>query len=193
MTNASTNAPQIIILDGHHSHKNLPAITFARDHGIQLITLPPHCIHKMQPLNRAYFKSLKSCYNAAVDSWMVSHSGKRLKMVDVAAVFRKAYLRCATPDNAIQAFACCGFWPFDEHIFQNDFENLQVNEELSNSAPFASVNNHTPEEATQATASPTSVISDDRCQVATQPMPLPSSPTLTTSAEQTREGTDVLP
>ena len=123
-----------------------------------------------------------------------SHSGKRLKMVDVAAVFGKAYLRSATPEKAIQGFACCGLWPFDETIFQNDFENLQVNEEPSNSAPFATVNNRTSEEATLATASSTSVIFDDRCQVATQPMPLPSSPTLTTSAgaEQTREGIDVL-
>ena len=43
ITNASTDNPQVIILDGHNSHKSLEAITFAVEHGIHLITLPPHC------------------------------------------------------------------------------------------------------------------------------------------------------
>ncbi|KAI0235340.1 hypothetical protein LSAT2_014173, partial [Lamellibrachia satsuma] len=62
-TNASVDVPQIVILDGHHSHKTLAAVEYARSRGITLITLPPHCTHKMQPLDRSYFKSLKSAYN----------------------------------------------------------------------------------------------------------------------------------
>ena len=72
MTNASRATPQLIIIDGHNSHKSLEAITFAVEHGIHLITLPPHCTHKMQPLDRTYFKSLKA------DSWMVSNPGNRI-------------------------------------------------------------------------------------------------------------------
>ena len=41
ITNASTDNPQVIILDGHNSHKFLEAITFEVEHGIHLITLPP--------------------------------------------------------------------------------------------------------------------------------------------------------
>ena len=45
ITNVSTDNPQVIILDGHNSHKSLEAITFAVEHAIDLITLPPHCTH----------------------------------------------------------------------------------------------------------------------------------------------------
>ena len=46
-TNSSKDPPHIIVLDGYHSHK-----TYAHEHGIHLITLPPHSTHKIQPLDR---------------------------------------------------------------------------------------------------------------------------------------------
>ena len=50
-TTASVDIPQIVILDGHHSHKTLAAVEYARSRGITLITLPPHCTHKMHQTN----------------------------------------------------------------------------------------------------------------------------------------------
>ena len=46
VTRCSPDFPALIILDGHHSHKTLQAIDFAREHGITLLTLPPHSTHK---------------------------------------------------------------------------------------------------------------------------------------------------
>ena len=91
-TNAALDVPQIVILDGHHSHKTLAAVEYARSRGITLITLPPHTTRKMQPLDRAYFKSLKSAYNAAADSWMVANPGRGITAHDMAALTGKAFL-----------------------------------------------------------------------------------------------------
>ncbi|ESO05351.1 hypothetical protein HELRODRAFT_145888, partial [Helobdella robusta] len=52
----------LIFLDEHHSHKTLEAVTFCRENGIELITFPPHCTHKMQPLDVSFFKGLKAAY-----------------------------------------------------------------------------------------------------------------------------------
>lgn len=135
-TNASKNNPHIIILDGHHSHKTLSAVTFARDNGLHLVTLPPHCTHKMQPLDRTYFKSLKSGYNVAADSWMVSHPGKRITFFDMAGIFGTAFLRTATPDKAIHGFKCSGLWPFDPMVFNDDdFQAAAVTEEAQPVTP----------------------------------------------------------
>ncbi|XP_065645523.1 uncharacterized protein LOC136075994 [Hydra vulgaris] len=70
VTHASKTNEQLIVLDGHHSHKTLEAINFCRDNGIHLITLPPYCTHKMQPLDRTFFKPLKVGYNTAASNWM---------------------------------------------------------------------------------------------------------------------------
>ena len=66
--NASTQNRHLIVLDEHHSHKTMDGVNYARAHRIELITLPPHCTHKMQPLYRCFFKSLKSAYNVSADN-----------------------------------------------------------------------------------------------------------------------------
>ena len=129
-TNASIAAQQIIILDGHHSHKTLAAVEYARENGIHLITLPPHCTHKLQPLDRTFFKPLKSAYNAVADSWMTANPGRRISQYEIAGIFSKAYLQSATPDKAIKGFSCTGLWPINEDIFTDeDFASASVTDD----------------------------------------------------------------
>lgn len=110
----------IIILDGHHSHKTLAAIEYARLHGIELITLPPHCTHKMQPLDKTFFKALKSAYNSSADTWMVANPGKRISFYDIAEIFAVAYNKSATIEKSVNGFRVCGLWPFNNHIFTDE-------------------------------------------------------------------------
>ena len=58
----SKDEPHILLLDGNESHKTLEAIDLAREHGIIIQPFPPHGTHRLQPLDRTYFKSLKSAY-----------------------------------------------------------------------------------------------------------------------------------
>ena len=88
----STEKKHMIILDGYHSHKTLQAIGFSRANGIELLTLPPKCTHKMQPLEVSFFKSFKAAYNSACDTWMVAHRGKKL----VFMIWRKLQLLLTT-------------------------------------------------------------------------------------------------
>ena len=74
----------LIALDEHQSHTTLDAVNYARAHGIELITLPLHCTHKVRPLDRCFFKSLKSAYNVSADNWMTSHHGQRITFYDMA-------------------------------------------------------------------------------------------------------------
>ena len=116
-THSSKANPQLLVLDGHHSHKTLEAILFAREHGIHLLTLQPHTSHKMQPLDRTFFKALKANYNTAADNLMRSNPGKRVTMFDVGELFGLAYNRVATPEKAIKGFEVTGLWPLNELFF----------------------------------------------------------------------------
>ncbi|KAK6176283.1 hypothetical protein SNE40_014594 [Patella caerulea] len=120
LTKTTKDSPAIIILDGHHSHKTLAAVDFARENGIHLLTLPPHSTYKMQPLDRTFFKSLKVSYNREADYWMTSNPGKRISFAEMAGIFGKAFLRSATAEKAVHGFATCGLWPFDASIFSDD-------------------------------------------------------------------------
>nr|KAI8769882.1 jerky protein homolog-like [Biomphalaria glabrata] len=102
------NDKHLILLDGHHSHKTLEAVNFARENGIELLTFPPHCTHKLQPLDRTFFKSLKSASNASSDSWMSCHKGRRITSYEVVSIFSKAYVKVATIEKAMSGFCCTG-------------------------------------------------------------------------------------
>ena len=129
-TKATKENEQILILDGHHSHKTIEAVTYARDHGVHMITLPPHCTHKLQPLDRTFFKPFKANYNRAADSWMVSHPGKRISMYDIASIFSEAYMHTANLARAENGFRVCGLWPLNELIFtEDDFAAAELTDE----------------------------------------------------------------
>ena len=126
----SLDDKHLIILDGHHSHKTLEAVLFARDHGIELITLPPHCTHKMQPLDTSFFKGLKAAYNAAADNWMLCNKGRRISFYEISGLFSKAYMKAATIEKAVAGFEGCGLWPFnDERFSEDDFVASRLTDE----------------------------------------------------------------
>ncbi|XP_057311558.1 uncharacterized protein LOC130649317 [Hydractinia symbiolongicarpus] len=107
----------LLILDGHRSHtKNIGLIDFARDNGIEIVSLPPHTSHKLQPLDRTFFKPLKVAFNAACTSWMRLHPARRITIDKIGALFNTAYLKAATIENAISGFRCTGIFPYDASI-----------------------------------------------------------------------------
>ena len=127
---SDTNHQILILIDGHHSHKTLDAVTFAREHGVHMITLPPHCTHKLQPLDRSFFKSFKANYNRSADSWMLSNAGKRISMYDIASIFGAAYNHTANIEKAASGFRSTGLWPVNELVFtDDDFSASQLTDE----------------------------------------------------------------
>jgi hypothetical protein len=50
----------ILILDGHGSHVTLKAIEQVQTFGLDMVILPSHTSHALQPLNVNYFKKKKT-------------------------------------------------------------------------------------------------------------------------------------
>ena len=100
LKNSSPERKHLLVLDGHHSHKSLEANDYCREHGVELITLPPHSLHKIQPLDKTFFRSLKAAYNAEIDCWMVQNPGKIVTLYDVAPLSKKAFMKTAIPERA---------------------------------------------------------------------------------------------
>lgn len=128
----SKDNPALLILDGHSSHtKNLQMIDFARDNGLIILSIPPHTSHKLQPLDRGLFKSLKAAYNSACTNWMRCHPGRKITVFQVAQLFSEAYGRAATVENACSGFRSAGAWP----VNPNDYPGLRVCISVRNSTP----------------------------------------------------------
>ena len=110
----------LLILDNHESHISVEAIDFARENGIVLLSFPPHCSHRMQPLDRTVYGPFKTHYNVAADAWMKEIKGKSMTIYEIAGLVGKAFPRAVTPTNIQSGFRATGIYPLDRIIFTDD-------------------------------------------------------------------------
>nr|CAH7728849.1 unnamed protein product [Callosobruchus chinensis] len=60
----------LLLLGNHASHTAVKNINVCEENGIVLLTLPPHCTHKLQPMDRATFGPSEKAVNTTCKSWM---------------------------------------------------------------------------------------------------------------------------
>lgn len=119
-TRCSQQHPVLLLLGNHSSHISVAIVDFCRDNGITLLSCPPHCSHKLQPLDRSVYGPLKKYVNTACDGWMKSHPGKTMTIYDIPAILKEALPLAATPVNIQKGFTVAGICPFNMNVFADD-------------------------------------------------------------------------
>lgn len=123
----SVDAPVILLLDNHETHLSIEGLDYCKANGITLVSFPPHCSHKMQPLDKSVYGPFKKYINTACDSWLASNPGKTLTIYDMPKVVSNALPLAASPINIIKGFNATGIYPLNENIFQeSDFMSSYV-------------------------------------------------------------------
>ncbi|KAL9699629.1 hypothetical protein quinque_003070 [Culex quinquefasciatus] len=93
--------------------------------------LPP--IHKLQPLDVSFMGPLKTNFSQVIERYFKANPGKAVTINDVSELLGDAYLRSATPKNAIVGFDKTGLWPFNRHNFKlEDFAAAKATDVLDN-------------------------------------------------------------
>lgn len=118
--NPTKENPALVLLDNHTSHVNCRVIEFARKHSIIILTFPPHCSHKLQPLDVTVYGPFKTRYRVAMNEWMLSNPGKTVTIYQVAQFVRDAYLSAFTMQNVTQGFIKTGIYPLNSNSFSDD-------------------------------------------------------------------------
>ncbi|XP_042204018.1 MFS-type transporter clz9-like [Homarus americanus] len=99
-TKPSVNDPVLLIMDGHMTHiKNLDVINLARDNYVTIVVLPPHCSHRMQPLDVSFMKPLNAYYVGAIETFLRNNPGRLVTIYKISALFGEAYLHAAVPNS----------------------------------------------------------------------------------------------
>ena len=82
----------LLIVDGHKSHLyNLPFYEVMRANGIEVLTIPPHTSHLLQPLDSVPFAQFKKHWEKNLMCYNSSHSCCQLKKVYFWEVFSPAW------------------------------------------------------------------------------------------------------
>ncbi|XP_049873490.1 jerky protein homolog-like [Pectinophora gossypiella] len=116
-TNAAPSHKVLLVLDNHASHVHINALDFCKDNGIVLLSFPPHCSHRLQPLDRSVFGPFKKAINSASDAWMRSHPAKTMTIYDIPGIVALAMPLAFTPSNIQAGFRKTGISPYNRDLF----------------------------------------------------------------------------
>lgn len=75
----------------------------------------PYTTHFTQPLDRAFFKPLKTAFNQACGTWIRNHPGRGIRKLQFGALLAEAWGRAATIPTAVHGFQACGLYPINKH------------------------------------------------------------------------------
>lgn len=95
----SASQPVLLLMDNHGSHVSIGLIDYAKENGITLLPFPPHCSHKLQPLDRTVYGPLKRFYNDSCSRWMAGNPGRTLSIYEIGMLLGDAYPKAFTPSN----------------------------------------------------------------------------------------------
>jgi hypothetical protein len=84
-----------------------------------MLSTPPHTTHKLQPLDRVFFKPFKQAYGSTSALWMRQNPGTRLMEYDVAGLVNTVFTEVARLKIAQNGFRRTGIQPFDHEIFSD--------------------------------------------------------------------------
>ena len=131
----SVNHPVLLLLDNHESHMSIEGLDICKANGITLLTFPPHCSHRLQPLDVAVYGPLKQYFSNACTSWLHCHPGVPMSVMNIAQCLGTAYPLAFTPSNITSAFKATGIWPFHRDIFGDaEFTPANVTDRPYNSS-----------------------------------------------------------
>lgn len=116
----SIERPALLLLDNHDSHLSIAALDYLKENGVTVLSFPPHCSHKLQPLDRSVYGPLKKYVNSECDSWITSHPGMTMSIYDIPKILSNALPLAITPKNIMAGFAVSGIYPFNRNVFHDE-------------------------------------------------------------------------
>ena len=120
----SENQPIQLILYNCSSHVDVSIIDFTKEHHITLLSFPPHCSHRLQPLDVSVFEPLKTIKDQKMDTWMRENPGRSMSIYVILSIVFFAFLSAFNPSNIAAGFRKTGIYPFYRNAIAPD-EYLQ--------------------------------------------------------------------
>lgn len=103
---------RLLIADGHGSHIRAEFIAHCMENDIDLLIMPPHCSHLLQPLDVGVFSAFKRAHANETDR--VSRlSAQRIPRQEWVQMFARARKKAVIMDNILSGWRGAGLFPSD--------------------------------------------------------------------------------
>lgn len=150
----------LLLMDNHETHVNLNVINYARENGIVILTFPPHCSHRLQPLDVSVYGPFKTYMRSAQNNHLTSNAGKPITIYDLSRLANQAFNKAFVKSNILSGFEKTGISPFNPDIFdESDFLSSYVTDRPDPTIPNTS-------EATSSSTDPATLEQSSHVPVA---------------------------
>lgn len=121
-SHSTLDNPTLLLLDNHTSHMSIEALDLAAANGVHMLTFPPHCSHRMQPLDISVFYPVKNVYKSLVAAWHQNNVNKSFEVRHIVGIVKDVLDVALLPKTIKSGFQAAGIYPFHPHIFtESDF------------------------------------------------------------------------
>jgi hypothetical protein len=110
----------VVLLDNHNSHLSIAALDYCTENGVTVLAFPPHCSHKLQPLDRSVSGPLKTYVHRACDAWITNHPEQMMTIYDLPGIVNMPLNSAATPANTKAGFLATGIFPYNRDVFPDE-------------------------------------------------------------------------
>jgi len=97
-------------MDGYSSHITANVIAYCIEHTIDLLILPPHTSHVLQPLDVSVFSPLKRALAAETDAASRLDSS-RIPRIEWTSMYIRAREQAFRSSNILSGWKATGLWP----------------------------------------------------------------------------------
>lgn len=116
-TRVTISRPVLLLLDNHCSHLSVDALNLAKESGVVMLSFPPHCSHRLQPLDVGVYGPFKKYVATAQDGWIRSNPGRTMSIYDIPQMVATALPSASIPANICSGFKTAGIVQFNRHVF----------------------------------------------------------------------------
>jgi hypothetical protein len=116
----------LLILDEHSNHVTLEAIKQAHEFGLNMVTLPTHTSHALQPFDASCFKPLKTTFRKEKDVAMLKSNYMELDKITFIGWVDQALDKSITEQNIRFGFRVIGIYPLNPRAMDNKTEPSNI-------------------------------------------------------------------
>ena len=91
----------------------LEVIKISMESGLDIVSLPSHTSHALQPLDIVCFKPFKTVFRQIKDAWCLTNKNQAIGKQTMCEWTSKALQHVLTPSNIQVGFKGIGIWPLD--------------------------------------------------------------------------------
>ena len=116
----------LLILDGHNLHVTLDVIREARAAGLDILMLPAHTSHAMQPLDVSIFKPFRVHFRAYQDYWTSRNMSQPANKTTLAQWVSLGLRKALTSSNIVSGFRGTGIWPINPAAMNSKLTSSEI-------------------------------------------------------------------